>query len=275
MALAYLTEGSTTLAAAAWSDATGFAAGATLIIDALGSQNIQTAVDWSGIAAISYLSVSSNFSGNIGTATSPLKFEATTGFYNDASGGSVFFESKSTDGDPDATTLLAHTGAGTTNVVGGTVTQVQQSMGFVNVGQSAIVTTVRQSGGSSFYDTNGTAITNLYLMGGSCYVKRGVTNYYIYGGQFIYEVIANVTTGFIGPNGNVDHRGGDIATLEVGGSFTVYNLRRSCTVGSTALTSWAGASIQRITRGNVLATFSNETKIAGGPSTSASGSGDS
>lgn len=267
MALAYLTEGSTTLAAGAWSDATGFAAGATLIIDALGAQNIQTDVDWSGIAAISYLSVSNNFSGNIGSATSPLKFEATTGFYNDASGGNVFFESKSTDGDPDATTLLAHTGAGTTNVVGGTVTQVQQSMGFVNVGQSAIVTTVRQSGGSSFYDTNGTAITNLYLMGGTCYVKRGVTNYYIYGGQFIYEVIATVTSGFVGPNGNVDHRGGDITAIEVGGSFTVYNLRRSATIA--ALTSWAGANIQRITRSNVAMAVTAETKIAGGPSTAA------
>jgi len=273
MALAYLTEGSTTLAAAAWSDATGFASGATLVIDSLGSQNIVTAVDQSAVVAIAYLSVSANFSGNIGSAASPLKFEATTGFYNDASGGVIYWASAGADADPDATTLLSHTGAGTTNCVGGTVTQVQQSMGFVNAGQSTIVTTVRQSGGSSFYDYNATAITNLYLMGGTCYVKRGVTNYYIYGGRFIYEVIANVTTGFIGPNGNVDHRGGDIATLEVGGSFTVYNLRRAATIGGTALTTWAGASMQRTTRGSVVATFSNETKIAGGPSTSPSASG--
>ena len=271
MALAYHAEGSTTFAAAAWSDATGFAAGATLVVDSLGAQNIVTSVDQSGVAAISYLSVSRNFSGNIGTAASPLKFEASTEFRNDAAGGTIYWESKSSDVDPDVTALYTHTGPSTGNLVGGTVTQVQQAAGYVNVGQSTIITTVRQCGGNSFYDYNATAITNLYMMGGTCYCKRQITNFYIYGGNLIYDVIATVTSGFVGPDGSFDHRGGDITTLEVGGAYTVQSLRRAATIGGTSFTVWAGSDVQRTSRGTVVATFSNETKIAGGQSTSSGG----
>ena len=68
MAIAYLNEGAVSLAAANWSDATGFANNATLVISS-GSQTITTSLDQSGLSGgIDTLDILQVFTGRIGGA---------------------------------------------------------------------------------------------------------------------------------------------------------------------------------------------------------------
>ena len=179
MAQEYLPEGATTLTTWKLADntaGTGWASGATLNIDALGAQSIQGAsLNQGATAAIATFTIGPLFSGTIGNGTSPMLFEATTGFYNAATGGTIYWGSKSSGGDPDATTNYTHTGASTMNITEGTVTTLEQAAGFVNVGTSAIVTNHKQSGGVTEYTAGSTAITSLIMTGGRCICHRQIT----------------------------------------------------------------------------------------------------
>lgn len=271
MALAYLNEGSTSLAAASWSDATGFAANATLILDKLNAQNITTSVDQSAVAQVNYFKIGNNFSGTIGTASSPLKFGAlgTTGngFYNDASGGTCYFQAANIAGAGSANTIgyYSHSGFARAYISGGAVTQIDQSNGYVEVGQAATCTTVNVGGGEMFIDYNASAGTTLTITGGKVHTKRQFTNIYNYGGTLIQNQTAAITTGVNGPGGIWDHRGGDITTVTIAGSFSVARLDRSCTF--TTANTWPTAKFERTTRSTVALTITTETKIAGGAST--------
>lgn len=274
MALAYLTEGSATVAAGAWSDAIGFAAAATLIIDRMTAQTIDTALDQSAVAQINYLKIGRGFSGTIGTLASPLKCGALSaalnamGVFNDAAGGTLYLHAANIAGAGSANTIAyySQSGMGRAFLVGGAFTTIDVGSGYCEVGQSATCPTVNVGGGEVFIDS-GTAATTLNIYGGKVRTKRQFTTINNYGGTLIYDISATITTGVCGSTARWDHRGGDITTMTIAGALTVENLNRSCTIGVTALTTWPKANINRTTPSTVSATFSNETKVAGGPAT--------
>jgi hypothetical protein len=99
MAVAFLNTGATSMAAANWSDTTGFAAAAQLVIRE-GSQAIVNDLNQSA-SSIEFLDIQEGFSGNIGNASGSLRCDAdgtaespTTRLsrirYN-ASGGNFYF----------------------------------------------------------------------------------------------------------------------------------------------------------------------------------------
>lgn len=275
MAVAYLTENSTTLAAAAWSDAAGFVIAATLIIDRNTAQTIGTAVDQSAIAQIDYLKIGKGFNGTIGTSASPLKFGAnstatnTKGFFND-SGGIVYFQAANILGGGAAANTIgyySHSGVGRAYAIGGALTTADVGSGYFEIGQGVTNTTLNVCGGEVFVDYNASAGTTLNIYGGRVYTKRQYTNVNVYGGSLIYDITATITNGTLVAGARWDHRGGDITNGILAGAFTVQNLNRSCTIGVTSLITTANSNINRTTSSTVSATFSNEVKVAGGPQT--------
>lgn len=198
MALAYLNDGATSLAAANWSDATGFAAGATLIIEDITS-TISGGLDQSG-NAIDYLHVrggAPRFTGLVtvefdaAASISPallwdcagsirLAIEDTTVDCDSLviNGGQFIWE----DGEVGSfvrilsgtVTISAAASFGSSCVVmveGGSVTidstdtipTLQQTGGTVTC--RSPITTINQSGGTLNYDA-GTAPTTTNLFGG-------------------------------------------------------------------------------------------------------------
>lgn len=189
MAIAYLAEGSTTLAAAAWSDATGFANDATLVIER-GGQTITTALDQSALGTgINYLQVRRTFTGNIGSsAAGPLKVDADAGsdpnivyaaaagsFYLQAGGGSAL-----------VSRMECNTG-GQLRLVGGTFTNVDMLRGAMSANGSTVITNLFVTGGEATIEDNATAITNLEIFGGTVTLRRGATNVTMRGGRLILD----------------------------------------------------------------------------------------
>lgn len=268
-----LASGSITLAAAAWDDATGFQQDAQLLISAPGgnSQSIITAVDQSAVAQVLFLDVQRTFSGNMGTAASPLKTGAKTRIQNSASGGIWWLQAANIAGTGAANTIARyiHSSTSTCNLLGGTVTQIDQSSGKVIVGASVVVTTVNHSGGEADYDFNATPITTLTISGGTVRLKRGVTTIINYGGRLVYDSIIACTTFSGGPTSRTDWRGGAITTANILGSFTVENLTDPTTF--TTVNTWASASFNKNTQSGQVLTITTENPIAGGAATAALG----
>lgn len=282
MAVEYLTEGSTSYAAAAWSGS-GFAVNATLIQDRNTAQAIVTSIDQSAIDQVDYLKIGRGFSGSIGSGSAPLKFGALSatlnakGFFND-SNASIYFQAACAGGAAGgaANTIAYYSQSGPASrawCVGGALTTFDIGAGMFECATGTTNTTANVGGGSVIISYNASGGTTLTIFGGTVVCKRQYTNIYVYGGRLVYdpEGTGTITTAVCGPKGTWDHRGGDITTGTIAGSFTVANLNRSCTIGGTALTTWPTANINRTTPSTVVATFSNETKVAGGPATGTAG----
>lgn len=280
MADTYLTEGATSFVAGSWADGIGFAVGADLNIDRMTAQTVDAGLDQSAVAQIDYLKIGRGFSGTIGTLSTPLKCGASAaalnamGIFNDAAGGTLYLHAANIAGAGVANTIAyyAHSGMGRAYLVGGAFTTIDVGSGYVEVGQSATSPTVNVGGGEMFIDS-GTAATTLNIFGGKVRTKRQFATINNYGGALVYDISATITTGLCGSTARWDHRGGNITTMTIAGAFTVENLNRTCTVGVTALTTWPKANINRTTPSTVSATFSNETKVAGGPATGYSAGG--
>lgn len=273
-AATYLNTGATDVAPANWSDATGIVEDATNIIDAQGgtSQAIITSVDRSAIAGVDTFSIQATFSGSVGTQSNPLKMGCKTKFQNAASGGTVNYQAANIAGAGAAPTtanlcsLYVHSGPGTSNILGGTVTEIQQGQGTVNVNASTVVTTVNHSGGTATYEYNATAITTLTISSGVVILRRGVTTIVNHGGFVIYDNLIACTTYTGGPTSSADWRGGNITTNNVMGNFTVQNLTRATTFTTTKV--WASANFNQNTQAGVVLTLTNPiTYIGGGPKT--------
>lgn len=278
-AATYLNTGAIDVAPANWSDATGIVEDATNIIDAQGgtSQAIVNSVDRSSIAGVDTFSIQATFSGTIGTQSSPLKMGCKTKFQNAASGGVLNYQAANIAGSGAAPTtanlctLFVHASPGTSNLQGGTFTEIQQGQGTVVANQSTVVTTVNHSGGTATYEANATAITTLTISGGMVILKRGVTTINNYGGWVIYDNLIACTTYTGGPTSSADWRGGNITTANIMGNFTVQNLTRPATITTAKV--WASANFNKNTQAGVVLTITTETPIGGGPRTAVSGSG--
>lgn len=223
MAIAYLNDGATSLAAANWSDAAGFGAAATLVINS-GTQSIQSGLDQSA-SSIEYLDILEGFSGTIGGAAGALKCDADGTAESAAtiksrirywaSGGALYF-------DAAGGTALAHyvqikTG-GRYYGVGGLQKNVhlEQGEAFFAAGVTATGGVWHFDGGSGTIDYHATnVIPSLFVMGGAHSLKRNATTLYVGGGTVTIDCQAlSITT--------VNQYGGRVNLINCG-DFTTYN----------------------------------------------------
>lgn len=195
MAVAFLNDGATSLAAANWSDATGFTAAAQLVIRS-GSQSIISDLNQSA-SSIEYLDVQAGFSGNIGSASTSLQcdVDGTTESPTTrvsriryfASGGNMWFNANGSN-------TLAHfveinTG-GTFWATGGIQKNVVLQRGTLRVAAAVAGTggVWRFSGGQSTIDyAASSAIPQLDVSGGTHVLNRNATTNNVYGGTLTID----------------------------------------------------------------------------------------
>lgn len=255
MAEAYLTESATSLAAANWSDATGFANGATLVINK-GAANIQSDLDQSA-TSITSLDVLEGFSGTIGGVAGALKCDAdgtseaattvVSRIRYKASGGSMFFEAAG--GNTLAHYVQVHSAGGRFYGVSGIMKNVHVGLGEARFASAVLMTSGEWelTGGSCFVDYHASnGIPTLYVNGGSHTIKRGVTTGYFGGGTTTFDV-QSVAIGtlnvFSGGSIRLLNSGAITAVHLRGGVFDTRELQRSVTIGTLKL--GAGATYIR------------------------------
>lgn len=183
MAIAYLNEGAVSLAAANWSDATGFAEDATLVIPS-GSQTITTDLDQSAVTnGIDTLEILPGFTGRIGgSGYGSLKLRATNGVTNrvvyNAGGGSLYLQAAGSGGN--TITDFWMSSLGSCYLTGGTFTGTVLGQGSLSVDATTVLTNATFNGGSAVVQA-GTAATTINVSGGSHVWKRGLTTLNVYG----------------------------------------------------------------------------------------------
>jgi hypothetical protein len=276
MAEAQHIEGAVSLAAANWSDATGFTDDAELSI-VTGNQTISGGLDTTGstTGGIDYLHIRRGFTGNLGSASASasVEFDATyttnDNFIYGAGGGRCYL----TAGATTITSLVVN-GAGTLYLTGGTVTSLVLQSGRCEVGQSAALGNVYVLGGSHFIDEHSSdTLGNVYVVGGSVLIKRGGTLLQIGG---MGRVGSDLTTGSWT---TVNQDGGVLVPYK--GAIATYNGRagvidhRPAKVvvaigGTAALTTPALTRYQQANNG-ANPTYSNLTEIGGGATDSDGG----
>lgn len=271
MALAYLTTGSKTLAAAAWSDATGFADNATLIVPD-GTQLIDTALNsGSGLATgISYIHFRKEFTGTVGASGTTLetKFANYTTLPNVIlAGGGLFLTCTNTC---NKIRVLN----GSLTIVSGTVTDLEVVAGTVNIAASATVTNLVQAGGLVRDLATGTnTMTSATIYGGSFQALRPVTTIVqsdaagLGVGAPAATVSYNNATGpttWTMRGGSSTHLQGSVATLNLyAGRFDATRAVRDLTIGSTATVLGPFSDFRSDSSGATV-TVSNISKLLGG-----------
>lgn len=269
MAYAYLATGSVTLAAAAFSDTTGFADGATLGIET-GSQVIITALDQSGLAnGINYLHIMPGFSGDIGSpSVGSLKCDVDNGslphILYAASGGTFYYTAA---GNSNVCTRFeCSSNGGTARILGGTITELQVLAGTCSVNTSTIVVTARLTGGACTIEDHATAITTLVVDGGNHILRRAVTTATLNGGVLYADLDGDSlgATLFTMNGGTLVLLSGNIpVAVFVGGEIDVSRLKRPATIAGTSATIYPNfVGALRQAPGNILTwTTANITYI--------------
>jgi hypothetical protein len=191
MANAFLNQGATSLAAANWSDAAGFADGATLFIQS-GTQDVTGGLSptYDGVTGLTNLDVLPAFSGRIGGTAGSLAAETKISVLNQTTqlprvrywgnGGAFYYTAQGTGTSVNACVYLQFAGSGL-SVVNGTCTvyRLEVESGPYYVGASVDgVTTYRWTlaGGSGTIDgiVGSNELFSVTVTGGSHTVKRGV-----------------------------------------------------------------------------------------------------
>lgn len=273
MALAYLNDGSKTLAAAAWSDATGFADNATLIVDR-GTQLIDTALNsGSGLSTgISYIHFRKWFTGTVGSSGTTLE----TKFANYTTLPNVIFSAGVLYLTCTNTCNKMRVFGGTVYLISGTVTDLEIIGGTVKVSASATVTNTVMAGGVYEDIAEGSnTMTALTIYGGSAMVRRPATTISVSDavgagiGAPASNLIYNYSTGPTTVNqrgGSIVHMNGNIGTYNgYGGSFDATRAIRDLTIGSTATNLYPSLRF-RTTASGATVTVSNTVYQLGGPS---------
>ena len=284
MAIAYLNKGAVSLASANWSDSTGFADDATLVINKSfgGGQPLTSDTDYSSLTeGINYLDIRAGAQGQLGNGSNPLKVDADTDsgstaadyIANFGSGVTLFLQAGGDD------TLILNFTMGnqpvglpnTSNLVGGTYTNVGMMNGTLNANQSTVITNYDQYGGYAEIDYNSTAITAARIMGGTCIIKRLVTTLTVgKDARVIYDPDDQISS-FSGTTINqyggylVQKRGATPTILSLAGTHDFSQLREAATPGGT---SWSvgGASIvesPNLTTTNVEYVFDIKRNVGG------------
>jgi hypothetical protein len=272
MALAYLTAGSQTLAAAAWSDAAGFADNATLIVDE-GTQTITTSLNaGSGLATgISYIHFRKGFTGQVGSAGTSLE----TKFANYTTLPNVILTSGSMWLTCTNTCNKILVQGGTLTILSGTVSALEIVSGTVNVSASATVTALEMTGGI-YRDlaTSSNVMGTATVYGGTATFLRTVTTANIseasgsgVGAPTTFATFNHAT----GPTtvnlrgGRWNHLQGGVATLNAyAGVFDASRAWRDLTIGGTATNLYPFADF-RPTSSGATVTVSNTSYKLGGP----------
>lgn len=272
MALAYLTEGSATLAAAAWSDATGFADNATLIVDA-GTQTVTTALNAGSALStgISYIHFRKGFTGQVGSAGTSLetKFANYTTLPNVLlSSGSVWLTCTNT-----CNKILVL--GGNLTILSGTVSALEIVAGNVLVSASATVTALEMTGGN-YRDlaTSSNAITTASIFGGTASFLRTTTTLNISDavGANVRAPAAFVRSDHATGPTTINQRSGRLTLIQ--GSVGTLNLYagvcdasraiRDLTIGSTATNLYPFGTLNSTASGATV-TVSNTSYKLGGP----------
>lgn len=268
MAVAYLTEGSITLADAAFSDASGFAAATpTLVIDR-GTQTITTELDKSALTeGVNYLHIRRGFTGNIGSEAGPLLVDAdnstTPHIWYDAGGGRFYYRAA---GDNNLCTRFLQSGLGSSFLQGGTITTLEVSSGDATGNGSVVITNLYVFGGTVTIANNATAITAAYLLGGNIVCRRAITTMHVAGNaNVVYDPESNSTTTINQYSGTVDYRATTLTNLNgYGGTFSISRLRRDATFTNRTLGPDFNADFNP--RTGATPTFTNAAAtLAGGP----------
>lgn len=140
-----------------------------------GSATITGNVDWSGVAEILTFRVSSDFNGQMGSVSAPLKAKITTKLVYVASGGDMYYVADGSGADTCA--LMQVLGGGHLHfMTTGTATRAEVRSGELSVATACAVTALRMSGGRvNFYDDSSTDPTTVEVFGGYLYMERGAT----------------------------------------------------------------------------------------------------
>ena len=264
MAVAYLNEGATSLAAANWSDATGFADNATLVIDKrFGSGSPLTSdTNQSGLTTgIDYLDILKGAVGQLGTGASPLRVDADT-----ASGDGI-------TNYGNVTLYFQGGGSGQINNfscgpnsinhhVSDTITQVVVEGGSYTAEESAVITNFDAYGGVGEIKYNSTKITTCRIMRGNWILRRACTNLYIGDNARVTidldDAATMSSTAITSYGGTIDLRFGAYPTITaIGGTIDLRNARRAFEIGGTAIT--LGGT--KIIEGSEVVTISNVSNV--------------
>jgi len=244
MPTAYLNSGSTTFAAAGWSDATGFATNATLVVSN-GGQNITAGLDQSAVATgINYLKIAENFAGNIGTDSDPLKCDvddvatqwstsaATSARIEHYGTGVLRYQAA---GGSNVCTNYFQSGAGTSTIYGGTLTYATVQAGTFYANASTTLSDVQLLGGTSVVELKTGSLATMVIEGGSHTLRRAAsTSIILNGGTLIYDCSSGTTASITINGGTLIHLAGDVtAMIGNGGTYDPSRLQRDSTVAYT------------------------------------------
>lgn len=267
MATAYLNDGATALETAAnWSDATGVAADATLVIPR-GSQTIP-GVDLSTAsgAGVDYWHIMQGYTGTIGGGGTSvtIKFDSTyTTKPNLLWEGSGFLYISS---GTTACTNAVLNGSGTVALTGGTWTNVYANSGTLIIGAGATVTNLIYGGGTVIDTfTASLAFTSVTITGsGNVSLARQTTTCTIDGSaSVVWNAFGETMTTLNqnNPGSSFYVLAGNITTANIKGMFDVSQAQYDVTIGGTATNLYPTGSIQG--DGNTRVTISNKTVFGG------------
>lgn len=282
MATEYLTEGVNSFAATNWLLADGTAAAGTrgfkdnaeLVIPG-GGTSVTASVDWTTLSpsntGITFLKIAERFSGNVGTASAPLKVDAdaTATQYTSAAtsssriehyGPGTLFYAGGTSG---VCSNLFQMGSGRTVVQGSTtVTYLTVANGNCTIEDAATATNAYLLGGSCTLGTKTSAATLVNVVSGSHSLLRPATTVNVYGGNLAINVSnagAATTVNIYGGNVVLYAHGNTAITAvtQYGGYLDVSQLRFDTTI--TTLTRYRGAQVSQRPRGASL-TVTNDVR---------------
>lgn len=261
MEKAYLNDGAKSLAAPNWSDATGFADNAELVIDKSvgGNQAITAGVDQSGLTVgIDSLDIHKGASGTI----TGLKVDADTAATDGISNHGNFYLQNFSAGASGVINSF-DCGPGSRNTFDtGTIGQTTVQGGYFEASESGVLTDFDQWGGQSVIQYNATPITDCNIMRGKAILKRRCTNLTV--GESAHVTIDLDDAELIGVANLTNHGGrvdiihGDVTVAVMrSGVLDLSKARRAFEVGTTSI-SLGGT---KIIEGDGKATISNVTNI--------------
>lgn len=273
---AYLNQGATSLAAANWSDTTGFADNAELVIVGTDQtdNNIVSNLDQSANTTgsgdgIHYLHTRPRFRGNVGTAAAPVITEFDTTYSTQAQvrhagSGDLYIQG-------DTCALVEQIGAGATFLRSGTWTTVVVLAGSLDISSDAEFDNLYVFGGSVVVNDHASSDYDLIEhTGGTIQLRRGGATSSVYDIGGSARLFSNIEAG---EHKTVRQHGGTIFPIR--GNIAVYRgiagtvderiVERDLTIGSTSAV--RSAALRIIEAGNSAGTitYSNVTDIGGAP----------
>lgn len=247
MPVAYLNDGATSLAAANFSDATGFATNAELVIGGA-TTGIISDLDQSGVATgINSLIVGPSFNGTIGNeSVGPLIVDAddVTGVWTsaaptpakvvyNATGGS--WRLRAGGGSAVISNAFMDAPGATWFWTGGTFTTSNFYRGTANVNSSTTLVTANVDGGSVTIEYKASGLTTLNIYAGTVTCKRPASTIInLYNGTLILDDDgATATVAITQTGGNFIHVAGNVTTHNAyAGTYTAARLRKVATIAT-------------------------------------------